>query len=180
MGGNVMNNIIMILIRVFKLDREVYSEFRQTPGALSNALKIVLISSAAAGIGSIGNIGVSGIIIGSLGALINWFIWIYITYVICMKMMPKEDVFTSQVDFIKIVGLSSAVGVIRAIGIIPGLFHVGGIAGNIWMILTMSRALESELKYEDKWKAARICVFSWILMVVAAYVLSSSIKGLGF
>ena len=70
------------IIRAAKLDADLYEEVEADKGALGQAMLVVILSSIAAGLGSIGKAGVSGILIGTISALIGWFIWSYLTYII--------------------------------------------------------------------------------------------------
>jgi len=46
---------------------------------MGQTMTIVILSSAAAEIGTIGAIGLKGLILGTIAALVGWFIWAYLT-----------------------------------------------------------------------------------------------------
>ena len=62
------------IVRAAKLDVNLYEEVEADKGAMSQAMGVVVLSSVAAGIGSIGPIGTKGVIIGAITALIAWYI----------------------------------------------------------------------------------------------------------
>ena len=66
------------IIRAAKLDVNLYEEVEADKGALRQAMGVVVLSSIAAGLGSIGRVGFSGIFIGTITALISWYVWAYI------------------------------------------------------------------------------------------------------
>ena len=74
-----MQNYIDRIVRAAKLDVNLYEEVEADKGALGQAMGVVVLSSIAAGVGSIGQVGVKGIFIGAITALIAWYIWAYIT-----------------------------------------------------------------------------------------------------
>ena len=70
-----MQNYIDRIIRAAKLDINLYEEVEADKGAMGQAMGVVVLSSIAAGIGSIGTMGLRGIIIGAITALIAWYVW---------------------------------------------------------------------------------------------------------
>jgi len=68
-----MQNYIDRIVRAAKLDINLYEEVDADKGAMGQAMGVVVLSSIAAGIGSIGTRGVKGIIVGAITALIAWY-----------------------------------------------------------------------------------------------------------
>ena len=62
-----------------KLNVNVYEEVEADPTAMSQAMAVVVLSSVAAGIGSMQG-GVPGILLGTIMAVVGWFVWSYLTY----------------------------------------------------------------------------------------------------
>jgi len=58
------------MVRASKLDIHVYEEIEADRGAMGQAMGVVVLSSIAAGIGSIGKGGLLGILLGAVFALI--------------------------------------------------------------------------------------------------------------
>ncbi|MBW2054722.1 MAG: hypothetical protein JRI29_03320, partial [Deltaproteobacteria bacterium] len=59
-----MQNYINCMVRAAKLDVNLYEEVEADKGSMGQAMGVVVLSSIAAGIGSIGTIGVKGVILG--------------------------------------------------------------------------------------------------------------------
>lgn len=74
------------IIRAAKLDVSLYEEVEADKGALPQAMGVVVLSSVAAGLGSIERAGLSAISIGTITALIGWYVWAYITYFIGVRL----------------------------------------------------------------------------------------------
>ena len=66
------------MIRAAKLDVQLYEEVEADQGAMAQAMTVVILSALAAGIGS-ANVGLPGMVIGMIGALIGWYIWAFLT-----------------------------------------------------------------------------------------------------
>jgi len=80
-----MNQLFDGMIRAAKLDVNFYEKVEADKGFFGQAMAVVVLSSIAAGIGSIGQAGVVGIFTGTIAALIGWYIWAYLTYFIGTK-----------------------------------------------------------------------------------------------
>ena len=61
-----MQNYIDRIVRASKLDVNLYEEVEADKGAMTQAMGVVVLSSIAAGIGSISSIGLKGIIFGTV------------------------------------------------------------------------------------------------------------------
>ena len=70
------------IIRAAKLDAALYEEVEADKRALGQAMGVVVLSSVAAGLASIERAGLSAILVGTIAALIGWYVWAYITYFI--------------------------------------------------------------------------------------------------
>ena len=62
------------MIRAAKLDIHLYEEVEADTGALGQAMIVVIFSSLAAGIGTFRYAGLSGMLLGAIGALVGWYI----------------------------------------------------------------------------------------------------------
>ena len=79
------------MIRAAKLDVALYEEVEADKGAMGQAMAVVILSSLAAGIGTIGEAGVTGILIGTIITLVAWLIWSYLTYAIGTKILSTPE-----------------------------------------------------------------------------------------
>ena len=109
------------IIRAAKLDVNLYEEVEADKGAFGQAMTVVVLSSIAAGVGSIAKGGLSGIFIGTIAALIGWYLWAYLTYLIGTKLLPEPQTKADHGELLRTIGFSSSLGLIRVFGIIPGL-----------------------------------------------------------
>ena len=66
-----MELLVDRMLRAARLEPAVYEEVEADEGALEQALAVVLISSLAAGIGSLPAAGLGGLIVGVIGALLG-------------------------------------------------------------------------------------------------------------
>jgi hypothetical protein len=164
------------MIRAAKLDAQLYEEVEADRGAMREAMTVVVLSAVAAGIGNFANGGLLGIIGGTIGALVGWYIWAFLTYFIGTRLLPEPDTKADQGELLRTIGFSSAPGLIRVFGIIPGLTtFVFAVAGG-WMLVAMVIAVRQALDYKSTWRAIGVCVIGF---VVQAFVLMVAVSIFG-
>lgn len=165
------------MIRAAKLDAQLYEEVEADPSTMGQAATVVVISALAAGIGNLhGAAGALGIVTGTLGALIGWVVWAYITYFIGTRLLPEPETKADLGELLRTVGFASAPGVIRVLGIIPGLGALVFAAAGIWMLVATIVAVRQALDYKSTARAVGVCLIGWI---VQAVILGIAISVLG-
>ena len=162
-----MANFTERLLRAAKLDATLYEEVETDPGALRQATVAVVLSSVAAAIGSSAHqLSVGGWIAGVIVSLLAWFVWAYLTYLIGTKIFPEP---TTQADWgqlLRTTGFSSAPGLIRVLGILPGLAGVVFALAAIWMLVAMVVAVRQALDYKSTLRAVAVCVIGWVIQAL--------------
>jgi hypothetical protein len=166
-----MSKLVDRAIRAAKLDVSLYEEVEADPRAFGQAIVVVVLSSIAAGIGSTGVAGMGGLIIGTLGALVGWFIWAFLTYVIGTKVLPEEQTHADVGQLLRTIGFSSAPGVIQVLGIIPVLGKIVVIVAAVWMVAAMVVAVRQALDYKSTLRAVAVCVIGWLVQAVVIGIL---------
>jgi len=154
------------IIRAAKLDVHLYEEVEADKGAMTQAMGVVVLSSIAAGIGSIEKTGIVGILLGTVLSLIGWYIWAYLIYIIGTKLLPEPQTKADPGELLRTIGFSSSPGLIRVLGIIPGLLKVVVLVASIWMIIAMVIAVRQALDYKSTFRAVGVCVIGWIIQVL--------------
>ena len=165
------------IILAAKLDVNLYEEVEADKGAMGQAMKVVVLSSIAAGVGSIGRGGFGGILIGTIAALIGWYVWAYLTYFIGTKFLPEAQTKANIGELLRTIGFSSSPGLIRVLGIIPGLGGVVFIVASIWMLLAMVIAVRQALDYKSTLRAVGVCVVGWVIQIIIVTLLFAILGG---
>ena len=158
------------IIRAARLDTHLYEEVEADTGAIGQAVGIVVLASVAAGIGSIGSAGSVGILTGTISALCGWFIWSFITYIIGTRLLPEEQTEADFGQLLRTIGFSSSPGLIRVLGIIPGLTGIVFAVAGIWMLISMVIAVRQALDYQSTFRAIGVCVIGWIIQGAILWV----------
>lgn len=172
-----MSQLTDRMLRAAKLDVTLYEEVEKDQTAFSQAMLVVVISSVAAGLGAIGRIGVGGVIVGTIGALIGWYVWAFLTYVIGTKLLPEAQTKADVGQLLRTIGFSSAPGVIRIIGIIPAISGLVNLAASVWMLVAMVIAVRQALDYTTTLRAVGVCLIGWVIQMLVLGLLFSLMIG---
>lgn len=165
------------IIRAAKLDVRLYEEVEADTWAMGQAMGVVALSSVAAGVGSIARGGLGGILMGTIAALIGWYVWAYLTYFIGTKLLPEPQTKADVGQLLRTVGFSSSPGLIRVLGIIPGFGGIVFLVASIWMLVAMIIAVRQALDYESTLRAVGVCVIGWIIQSLILVLLFSILGG---
>ena len=165
------------IIGAAKLDVNVYEEVEADKGAMSQAMGVVVLSSIAAGVGTIAGGGIGRVLIGTVTALIGWYVWAYLTYFIGTKLLPEPQTKADHGELLRTIGFSSSPGLIRALGIIPGLTQVVFLVASIWMLVAMVTAVRQALDYQSTGRAVGVCLIGWIFQALILALLLSMMGG---
>jgi hypothetical protein len=158
------------IIRAAKLDVSLYEEVEADQGAMGQAVGVIILSSIAAGIGSIGRIGIVGIFTFMVVSLIGWFVWACLTYVVGTKFLPEPETKSNVGELLRTIGFSSSPGLIRILGIIPGLATVIFWGAEIWMLVAMVVAVRTALDYKSTSRAVVVCLIGWIIQMLIVWL----------
>ena len=165
------------MLRAAKLDVDLYEEVEADQSATQQAMLVVVLSSVAAGLGAMGSGGggLGTMLIGTVTALVAWFIWAFLTYFIGTKILPQPQTSADMGELLRTIGFSSSPGVIRIVGIIPipGLYIISTTVASIWMLVAMVIAVRQALDYDSTLRAVGVCIIGFLVQIMVWVGLSS-------
>ncbi len=167
------------MIRAAKLDVNLYEEVEADKGAMGQAMGVVILSSVAAGVGTIGTTGIKGLFLGTIVALVGWFIWAFLTYFIGTRLLPEPQTKADHGELLRTIGFSSSPGVLRVLGIIPMLGGILNFIIGIWMLVAMVIAVRQALDYKSTWRAVGVCFIGWIVQFAIFALFFGLVGGFG-
>ncbi len=171
-----MASMVDRMIRAAKLDVQLYEEVEADKGALGQAMAVVVLASIAGGIGSGRLGGLTGFFIGTLGALIAWFIWAALTYFIGTRILPEPTTRADVGELLRTIGFASSPGLIRVLGLVPGITGIVFLISGVWMLTAMIIAVRQALDYRSTFRAVGVCIIGWIVQVVVLLLLVPLIR----
>ncbi len=147
------DTLISRMVRAARLDPLLYRELQSDSGAIRQAFQVVILSSAALGLGA----GVLSLIAGDISAalggllratafaLVSWGIWALIAYQIggVVLRASGEGATHGLAGFLRIIGFSASPGVLQVFVFLAG--SVVLLIANIWMTVAMVIAVREAL-----------------------------------
>jgi hypothetical protein len=159
------------IIRAAKLESRLYEEVKTDEDTTIQALVVVLLSGLYASIGASTHAGVGGMVMGGLVALLAWYIWTLLTYILGVKLFPISQTSASHRELWRTLGFASAPGVLRVFGAIPGFTGIAFLVAAVWMFIAAVIAVRQVLDYTSTVRAAGVCVPGWLVHVFLLFFL---------
>jgi len=156
------------MIGAAKLDVNTYEEVEADTKATGQAMMVVVLSSIAQGIG-MGDL--SGLLSVAIVALIGWFAWAFIVYIIGTKLLPEPQTHSDMGELLRTIGFAASPGLLQIFGVIPLLGGLIILGANIWMLIAMVIAVRQALDYSSTGRAVGVCVIGWVVRIVVMVTL---------
>ncbi len=87
------------MLRASMLDAELYEEVEADRGATLQAACVVVLASAAAGVGALDNHGVAGVVWYTAAALAGWYVWALVACEIGTRLLPGPLLASGRMPF---------------------------------------------------------------------------------
>ncbi len=166
-----MTDFKIRIIRAAKLDVALYEEVEADKNAMGQAMLVVVLSSLAAGIATLRTAGIAGMLMGTAFALVGWYVWAFLTYYVGTKWLAEPQTRSDHGELLRTIGFSSAPGLIRILGIIPGLTGLVFLVGGAWMLVAMVIAVRQALDYTSTLRAVGVCLIGWTAQALLVFLL---------
>jgi hypothetical protein len=153
------------MIGAASLSTGTYEEVEADTTATGQAMTVVVLSSIAAGIGTMST-GIAGLLFGTLAALIGWFLWAFLTYIIGTKVLPEPQTRSDVGELLRTIGFASSPGVLRILGIIPLIGTLIAFLVSIWMLVAFVIAVRQALDYQSTGRAIAVCAIGWLINMI--------------
>jgi hypothetical protein len=150
------------ILRAARLDAALYEEVEADTGALGQATAVVVLSSVAAGIGAIGVGGIRGLGMGTMLALLGWYVWAVVTWLIGTRVLPEPQTRADLGELLRTIGFASAPGLIRVLCVISPIANIVGLVALIWTLAAMVVAVRQALDYQSTPRAIAVCVIGLV------------------
>jgi hypothetical protein len=147
------------------LDRSVYEDVEADPLATLQAFTVVLLASAAAGIGArgLGRTGFEDIATVGIAALIGWGAWAVLTFEIGVRVLPERETRADVGQLLRTLGFSVAPGMLTIMGALPGVGMPAFAIAAAWMLVSMIVAVQQALDYSGPFRAIAVCLVAWLV-----------------
>jgi hypothetical protein len=168
-----MSQLVDRMLRAAKLEAQLYEEVEADPAALGQAMLVVVISSVGAGLGSLFAGGFSGLLGGTVMALLGWFVWSFVVFVIGTRFLPEPQTQADYGQLLRTIGFSAAPGVLRVFGFLGLLGQLINFLVGLWMLAAMVIAVRQALDYTGTGRAVAVCLLGFIAYLLVFLLLGS-------
>jgi hypothetical protein len=171
-GTGGKNTFLQRLIGAAALDPAIYEEVEADRGATGQALVVVALSGAAAGVGARGFGAQTPASVAFFGllALLGWAAWALVTFEIGVRILPEPQTRADVGELLRTIGFAATPGLLRVFGVLPGVTIPAFAISAVWMLATMIVAVRHALDYQHTSRAIAVCVLGWALAIVFAVV----------
>ena len=166
----MINLFLNRVFRAIKIDIELFEEVEKDQKATFQAGIVVVLSSLAAGVGSL-HLGASNFLVAPALSLLSWYVWAYVIYFVGVKLFGGVKTKSNHGELLRTIGFSSAPGLIRVFGFTPELMTVTFIGSSLWMLACMVVGVRQALDYKSLWKALGVVVVCWFLQAILLFLL---------
>lgn len=91
--------------------------------------------------------------------------------------MPEADTHADHGELLRTIGFSSAPGLIRVAGIIPGLGTLVFSVAGIWMLAAMVIGVRQALDYQSTLRAVGVCLIGWVIQALILIIVFTVFGG---
>ena len=160
MFGEFLN----IIFRSIKLDRSLYSDNRNFGEASIYFAGLIMILDGIAGAVAANTIIKTAIAMSGLTAILTWFVWAILIFVIGVKLFPDKQ---TNVPFKKVltaIGFAHAPGLLRFFAITPELMIPIIFLTQIWIFASLIISTKQILNLKSGFKAFGIVFLSFLII----------------
>lgn len=159
-------SLVNRMIRAARLDPTLYEEIEADPGTLGQAAAVIVIVSIASGIGSLAYAGISGLLLGTIFALLGWVVWAVIIWAVGTKVLPQEQTRADIPEVLRTLAFAASPGVFHVLRIIPGIGGLISLAVMVWTVIAMVIAVRQVLDYTGTGRAVGVVLLGFVAYLV--------------
>ena len=111
-----MSTFSQRMVGAAKLEVSIYKEVRADTQATGQALGVVVLSSIAQGIAAFAQGGLRGFALGTGTALVVWFVWALVVYLVGTKILPEPLTRSDLGGVLRTTGFAASPGLLAGAG----------------------------------------------------------------
>ncbi len=169
------SSLVDRMIRAAMLDEQLYEEVEHDQSATRQAMLVVVLGAAAAGIGALYG-GLIALVVGVITALVGWAVYAFVAYWVGTHIFHGPHSSATWCELLRTLGFANSTRLLLVLLIIPvvGLFIA--LAVFIWTLITTVIAIRQALDFTTG-RAIATAVVSWLALLLVALVLTAIVAG---
>lgn len=150
------------MIGAATLDGAIIEEIEHDRSGTGQALAVVALAAAAAGVGMWAYGGIGLLLSGMVAAVLGWAIWAGLIWLIGTRVLPESGTDANWSELARTTGFAQAPGVLRLFGFVPLIGGLVVLVANLWMVVSMVVAVRHALDYQSTWRAVLVVLIGWL------------------
>jgi len=159
--------------RAARLQSALYEEVEADKTATAQALLVVVLVSAAIGIGhgleawSISGASrfIYGLVYGVSAAITGWLLWALFAYLLGVSILKGPQTSSTWGELLRTMGFASTPGLLRALVFIPVVGGAIAFIGSVWRLIATIIAVRQALDFST-WRGIVVTFIGWVLYMV--------------
>ena len=161
------------MVRAARLQPAFYEEVEADKDAIAQALLVVVLVSAAAGVGTgmealiAGGAGrfIYGLMYGVAAAITGWLFWALFAYIIGVSILKGPQTSSTWGELLRTMGFASTPGLLRIFAFVPVVGGIIALVGSVWRLVATIIAVRQALDFST-WRAIPTALIGWLLYMV--------------
>ena len=161
MFGEFLN----IIFKSIKLDKSLYTDSRNFGEASIYFAGLIMILDGVAGAVAANTVIKTAIGLSGLTAILTWFIWAILIYVLGVKIFPDKQTKVSFKKVLTVVGFAHAPGLLRFFAVTPELMIPIIFITQFWIFAALIISIRQILNFKSNLKSFGIIFLSFLIIV---------------
>ena len=161
MFGEFLN----IIFKSIKLDKSLYTDSRNFGEASIYFAGLIMILDGVAGAVAANTVIKTAIGLSGLTAILTWFIWAILIYVLGVKIFPDKQTKVSFKKVLTAVGFAHAPGLLRFFAVTPELMIPIIFLTQFWIFAALIISTRQILNFKSNLKSFGIVFLSFLIIV---------------
>ncbi len=161
MFGEFLN----IIFKSIKLDKSLYTDSRNFGEASIYFAGLIMILDGIAGAVAANTVIKTAIGMSGLTAILTWFIWAILIYVLGVKIFPDKQTKVSFKKVLTFVGFAHAPGLLRFFAVTPELMIPIIFLTQFWIFAALIISTRQILNFKSNLKSFGIVFLSFLIIV---------------
>ena len=161
MFGEFLN----IIFKSIKLDKSLYTDSKNFGEASIYFAGLIMILDGVAGAVAANTVIKTAIGLSGLTAILTWFIWAILIYVLGVKIFPDKQTKVSFKKVLTAVGFAHAPGLLRFFAVTPELMIPIIFITQFWIFAALIISIRQILNFKSNLKSFGIIFLSFLIIV---------------
>lgn len=158
------------MIGAMQADVKTLTEIEADPGAMGQAVTVIVIAGVAALIGNFFRAGVIAGVTGLILSLVGYALFSFLVFIIGTKLMPEPATKADFGEAFRVIGFAASPGVFNVLAIVPFIGPLISLLVGLWSLVIAVVAVREVLDYSNTGRAIIVCVIAavvcWIVLVL--------------